>query len=82
MSVSGLSHSVRSARVPPIRTCRFRGGLVFKAHRLLYHSSLGLMGLGCMGFSGGLRPMNAVKRLRVEPLGALGPRPADPHLGG
>ena len=23
-------------------TCRFRGGLVYKAHRLLYHSTLGL----------------------------------------
>jgi len=24
---------------------RFRGGLVFKAHRLLYHSTLGLRGI-------------------------------------
>ena len=29
--------------VPPHRNVqRFRGGLVFKAHRLLYHSTLGL----------------------------------------
>jgi len=27
-------------RVAPVK--RFRGGLVFKAHRLLYHSTLGL----------------------------------------
>ena len=28
----------------PSRLQRFRGGLVFKAHRLLYHSTLGLSG--------------------------------------
>ena len=30
------------ARVVVPRELRFRGGLVFKAHRLLYHSTLGL----------------------------------------
>ena len=28
--------------LPHINVQRFRGGLVFKAHRLLYHSALGL----------------------------------------
>ena len=31
-----------SEKASPNRTCWFRAGLVFKAHRLLYHSTLGL----------------------------------------
>ena len=32
----------RLQQLGTVSTCRFRGGLVFKAHRLVYHSTLGL----------------------------------------
>jgi len=38
----GLSEAVRGRGGPLWEVKRFRGGLVFKAHRLLYHSTLGL----------------------------------------
>ena len=44
-----------------INVQRFRGGLVFKAHRLLYHSTLGLR--------------VTKKKKKVEGLGFMGGRP-------
>ena len=38
----GLAKLVRPNRLRLSNVKRFRGGLVFKAHRLLYHSTLGL----------------------------------------
>jgi len=38
----GLVHRAALARRRRRKVQRFRGGLVFKAHRLLYHSTLGL----------------------------------------
>ena len=43
---------------------RFRGGLVFKAHRLLYHSTLGLRVIQ-------KKKKNAVYVRPAEPLGPL-----------
>jgi len=42
----GMHHSLPHVSTPPHGAAplqlRFRGGLVFKAHRLVYHSTLGL----------------------------------------
>ena len=37
-SIQNIQFEIRGGRISQ----RFRGGLVFKAHRLLYHSTLGL----------------------------------------
>jgi len=43
MGVYGVASAVdRSGSTVDFDHMRFRGGLVFKAHRLLYHSTLGL----------------------------------------
>ena len=39
---SSSSRVVTRRPSPQHPICRFRGGLAFKAHRLLYHSTLGL----------------------------------------
>jgi len=36
-----LRFDLRRGLLPPVHILRFRGGLVFKAHRHLYHSTLG-----------------------------------------
>jgi len=41
-STEGVDRMLCSDEIRPIARLRFRGGLVFKAHRLLHHSTLGL----------------------------------------
>jgi len=41
-AMGGVSSTPPAPNLPFRNVQRFRGGLVFKAHRLLYHSTLGL----------------------------------------
>ena len=60
----GVNGPVSACRLLRRNVKRFRGGLVFKAHRLLYHSTLGLRVIEKKKW---LRGLNKFNRVSIQP---------------